>query len=104
MDLPPEEQAAMGLELDCDKIAAQTSVTLGIAALILAVLWASSFLGSRLSETIQDTEVDSEDQRIIQMILRNRRIMQDEASEFQEFICKRLDDIEDQMLGPGKRF
>lgn len=62
-----------------------------------AAQWAGAFVAHRLSENLQDRSATTEDARLVELILRVKSELQQSSTEFEEFVCKRLDDVEEQL-------
>jgi len=67
MDL---EVAAEGMQLDCVKLYPAFTNEIVVGSTCLLALWITAYSGSRLNETMQDMEVDQEDQRITELIIK----------------------------------
>lgn len=89
------------LELDCAEVGGRVGRRLASGVARLLSMWAAAFVAYRLSEIMQEKDVSSEDARLVALILRVKSELQESATEFEEFICKRLDDVEHAMPARG---
>mmetsp|Transcript_21068 Transcript_21068/g.62286 ORF Transcript_21068/g.62286 Transcript_21068/m.62286 type:complete len:243 (+) Transcript_21068:146-874(+) len=92
-DYPPEET-----DLDCADVPGRLARNLASGIGGMLAMWMAAFVSFRLLENMQDRDVSDEDARLVELILRVKAEMQESATEFEEFICKRLDDVEEVVL------
>ena len=97
----PAGLPAKQLELDCAEVGGRVGRRLASGVARLLSMWAAAFVAYRLSEIMQEKDVSSEDARLVALILRVKSELQESATEFEEFICKRLDDVEHAMPARG---